>query len=101
MQGRVPGMHVVNLSGMPGSGAVTTLRGVNSMNASIQPLYIVDGIPLIPDGIFGTNVDGYAFNPLTAINNFDISSTTIIKDPALTAAYGSKASSGLILNRDA
>jgi TonB-linked SusC/RagA family outer membrane protein len=97
MQGRVPGLYVVNMSGMPGTGAVTTLRGVNSINSSVQPLYIIDGIPLVPPGTFGTNIDGNNFNPLTAVNNFDISKTTIIKDPALTAAYGSKAASGLIV----
>ena len=97
MQGRVPGMHVVNRSGMPGSGAVTTLRGVHSINSNNHPLYIVDGIPLISNSIFGTNIDGYAYNPLLGINIFDISRTTIIKDPAITAVYGSKASNGLII----
>jgi TonB-linked SusC/RagA family outer membrane protein len=97
MQGRIPGMYVVNRSGMPASGAVTTIRGVSSIYATNQPLYIVDGIPLTSYGLFGSNIDGYAYNPLTGINPFDISRTTVIKDPAITAAYGSQASNGLII----
>src|SRR4030042_1510737 len=97
MQGRVPGMYIVNRSGMPGSGAVTTIHGVSSIYATNQPLYLIDGIPLTSHGLFGSNVDGYAYNPLTGINPFDISRATVIKDPAITAAYGSQASNGLII----
>lgn len=96
MQGQVPGMQVVNRSGMPGSGAVTTIHGVGSIYATNQPLYIIDGVPLTSHGLFRSNVEGYSFNPLTGINPLDISRTTIIKDPAITAAYGSQASNGLI-----
>jgi TonB-linked SusC/RagA family outer membrane protein len=97
MQGRVSGLNVVNRSGNPGSGAYIALRGINSLNATNQPLFVIDGIPVTPTGIFGSLVEGYAFNPLTELNPFDISKTTIIKDPAITASYGSKASNGLIL----
>ncbi len=97
LQGRVSGMLVVDRSGMPGSGAVTTIRGVNSIYAGNAPLYIVDGIPLIRHGIFGSNLQGYAYNPLTSINNFDISKATVLKDPASTAAYGSQGSNGVIV----
>ena len=96
MQGQVPGMYVVNRSGMPGSGAVNTIHGVSSIYATNQPLYVIDGIPLTSHGLFRSNVDGYSYNPLTGINPLDISRTTIIKDPAITAAYGSQASNGLI-----
>jgi TonB-linked SusC/RagA family outer membrane protein len=96
-EGRVSGLHVVNRSGDPGSGAFTLTRGINSINASNQPLYIVDGIPVTSQGIFSSNLDGYSYNPLLSINNQDISKVTLIKDPTLTAAYGSKASNGLIV----
>lgn len=96
MQGKVAGMHVLNRSGDPGSGAVTFLRGVNSLNASNQPLYIVDGIPIMSTGVFGTNLDGFEYNPLLGVNILDISKTTVVKDPTVTAAYGSKASNGVI-----
>lgn len=96
MQGRVPGMNVINRSGMPGGGAVSFTRGVNSVNASNHPLYIVDGIPIMSKGVFGSNLDGFEYNPLLGINPLDISKTTVIKDQTITAAYGSKASNGVI-----
>lgn len=96
MQGRIAGMNVVNRSGLPGSGAYISLRGVNSINSSTQPLFIVDGIPLTSHGIFGSNLEGYAYNPLIAINNFDISKATVIKDASLSAVYGSKGSNGVV-----
>lgn len=96
MQGRVSGIHVVNRSGMPGSGAATFIRGVNSLNADNRPLYIVDGIPLTSMGTFTSLLAGFEHNPLLSINPLDISEITIVKDPALTAAYGSKGSNGVV-----
>ena len=96
-QGRVSGMNVISRSGDPGSGAVTFLRGVNSINANNTPLYIVDGIPVISSDVFGSNLDGYEYNTLLSINPLDISKTTVVKDATLTAPYGSKASNGLVV----
>ncbi len=97
LQGRVSGMHVVNRSGMPGSGAVSLLRGVNSLNASNSPFYVVDGIPVTSMGVFGSNLEGFTYNPLLGVNPLDISQVTVVKDPTITSAYGSKASNGLVL----
>jgi TonB-linked SusC/RagA family outer membrane protein len=96
MQGRVSGMNAIKRSGMPASGAVINLRGINSLNASNQPLYIVDGMPLTSHEIFGSNIHGYSYNPLVSINPHDISKTTVVKDAAITASYGSKGSNGII-----
>jgi hypothetical protein len=96
-QGRVSGLNVTNRSGDPGSGAVSFLRGVNSINASNNPLYIVDGIPVMSSDVFGSNLDGYEYNTLLSINPLDISKTTVVKDATLTAPYGSKASNGLVV----
>jgi TonB-linked SusC/RagA family outer membrane protein len=96
MQGKIPGMNVINRSGLPGSGAVTNIRGVNSMNTSNQPLFVVDGIPLNQHGVMSSNLDGYAYNPLLRINPLDISKISVVKDPAVTAAYGSKGSNGVV-----
>ena len=96
MEGRIAGMHTISRSGTPASGAVTMVRGMNSVNASNQPLYVVDGVPLLPHGVFGTNLHGYAYNPLLVVNTFDISKTTINKDPVIGAAYGSKGSNGIV-----
>ena len=96
-QGRVSGLNVINRSGDPGSGAVSFLRGVNSINSTNSPLYVVDGIPVMPTGVFGSNLDGFEYNTLLSVNPLDISKTTVIKDPTITAAYGSKASNGLVI----
>jgi len=96
MQGRVPGMEVINRSGDIGSGAVTKLRGIRSIYATNQPLYIIDGIPLSSPGLFESNLSGFEYNPLLSVNPFDISSINIIKDPVYGAAYGSKGSNGII-----
>ncbi len=97
LQGRVPGLLVTNRSGDPASGAVTLIRGVRSLNANNQPLFVIDGVMLTSQSLFESNLDGYSYNPLMGINPYDISKTTIIKDPSITAAYGSKASNGLII----
>jgi TonB-linked SusC/RagA family outer membrane protein len=97
MQGRVSGINVTRNSGQPGSGSMTLTRGVNSLNASNQPLYIVDGMIMVPGGLFGSVIDGYVYNPLTSINPMDISSISVLKDATYSAAYGSKASNGMIV----
>lgn len=97
LQGRASGVHVTNRSGLPGSGAVSLIRGVKSLNTSNSPFYVVDGIPLISHGVFQSNLDGYAYNALLSVNPLDISQISVIKDPAIATAYGSKASNGLIL----
>jgi TonB-linked SusC/RagA family outer membrane protein len=97
MQGRISGMNITNRSGDPGSGTSTFTRGVNSINSSNQPLYIVDGMPITSFGVFESNLEGFSYNPLLSINPLDISQITVIKDPTVTTAYGSKASNGVIL----
>lgn len=96
-QGRVSGMNMINRSGDPGSGAVSFSRGINSINGNNSPLYIVDGIPVMPSDVFGSNLNGYEYNTLLSINPLDISKTTVVKDATLTAPYGSKASNGLVV----
>ncbi len=97
LQGRLSGVYVVNQSGAPGSGAVTFIRGINSLNASNQPLYIVDGVIMESQGIFGSGIDGFSYNPLQSINPLDISNAAIMKDAIYSAAYGSKASNGVVM----
>lgn len=96
MQGKVSGMNIVRREGAPGTGAIGFIRGINSINANSQPLYVVDGIPMENPGIFKTNLDGFSYDPLSAVNMLDISSVIVVKDPAITSIYGSKASNGLI-----
>lgn len=96
LQGRISGVHVVNRSGDFASGGITMIRGLNSLNANTEPLYVIDGIPVSFNGVFNSNVTGFSYNPLLGLNPLDVSDVTVIKDQTTTAAYGSKASNGLI-----
>lgn len=96
MQGKIPGIDITRREGTPGTGAVTSIRGMTSINGNTQPLYIVDGIPMENAGLFGSNLEGYAYDPLLGVNMMDISSVIVVKDPAITSIYGSKGSNGVV-----
>lgn len=89
--GKSAGVVVTQSSGAPGSGSQIRIRGGASLNASNDPLVVVDGVPLTSDGAPGQS------NGLNSINPEDIESFTILKDASATAIYGSRASNGVIL----
>jgi TonB-dependent starch-binding outer membrane protein SusC len=92
--GKVAGVQVVPGSGAPGSGATIRIRGGSSVNASNNPLIVVDGFPL--DQSDKGTVSGSS-NGLAAINPNDIESMTVLKDASATAIYGARASNGVII----
>lgn len=97
LQGQAAGMQVTNVSGAPGSGALTTIRGASTLHAGTLPLYIVDGIPIKTYRIInplGKNVDN---NPLADINPGDIASIIVLKDGQATALYGMRGANGAII----
>ena len=79
LQGKVAGLQVVVSSGVPGAGSEMRLRGISSVNANQNPLFVVDGI-------IGGNYDPN-----------DVESVTVLKDAAATSMYGSQANSGVIV----
>ncbi len=89
--GKVPGVQITTNGGAPGSGSTIRIRGGASLNASNDPLIVVDGVPLTSGGIAG------AANALSLINPNDIESMNILKDASATAIYGSRASNGVII----
>jgi len=89
--GKVAGVQVVSNGGAPGSGSTIRIRGGASLNASNDPLIVLDGVPLDNGGISGVA------NPLSMINPNDIESINILKDASATAIYGSRASNGVII----
>jgi iron complex outermembrane receptor protein len=91
ISGKVAGVAITSNSGAPGSGSTIRIRGGASLNASNDPLIVVDGMPLDNGGISGVA------NPLSLINPNDIETFTILKDASATAIYGSRASNGVIL----
>lgn len=97
MSGLLPGAQVTSSSGMPGSPAIINLRGVRSVNTSNQPLILIDGMPLVNQGIFKSELSGYSYNQLSSLNILDVSKITVVKDPVISAAYGSNGSNGVIM----
>ena len=91
LRGKSAGVVVTSGSGMPGSGATIRIRGGSSLNASNDPLVVIDGLPVSNDGISGMS------DPLSSINPEDIESFTVLKDASATAIYGSRASNGVIV----
>jgi iron complex outermembrane receptor protein len=91
IMGKVSGLKINTNDGAPGSGSTLRLRGGTSINASNDPLIVVDGVPLDNGGIAG------AANPLSLINPNDIASFVILKDASATAIYGSRAANGVII----
>lgn len=89
--GKVAGVQITPNSGAPGSGSRIRIRGGASLNASNDPLIVIDGVPVDNGGIAG------ATNPLNLINPNDIETFTILKDPSAAAIYGSRASNGVII----
>jgi len=89
--GKIAGVSVVSGGGTPGGGATIRIRGGSSLNASNDPLIVIDGLALDNDGIKGVA------NFLSTINPNDIESFTVLKDASATAIYGSRASNGVIL----
>ena len=91
IMGKVAGLKVTSNDGAPGSGSTLRLRGGTSINASNDPLIVIDGVPIDNGGIAG------AANPLSLINPNDIASFVILKDASATAIYGARAANGVIL----
>ncbi|MEO6167472.1 MAG: TonB-dependent receptor [Chitinophagales bacterium] len=89
--GKIAGVSVTSNSGSPGAGSTIRIRGGASLNASNDPLIVIDGVPLTNTNIYGTS------NPLNLINPNDIATFTVLKDASATAIYGSRASNGVIL----
>ena len=89
--GKVAGVQITTNSGAPGSGSTIRIRGGSSLNASNDPLIVIDGVPISSWGISG------AANPLSLINPNDIESFNVLKDASATAIYGSRASNGVII----
>jgi len=89
--GKIAGVNVTTGGGTPGSGATIRIRGGSSLNASNDPLIVIDGLAMDNDGIKGVA------NPLSSINPNDIETFTVLKDASATAIYGSRASNGVII----
>jgi TonB-linked SusC/RagA family outer membrane protein len=96
MSGKVAGMQITTVSGQAGSTSSIRVRGIGSMNASNEPLYVIDGVPVISGNV--TQMGIYtSSNVMNSINPSDIESITVLKDAAASALYGSRAANGVIV----
>ena len=100
LQGSVAGLQMFNVNGQPGGFASVNIRGVGSINSGLEPLYVVDGMPIFSDkltALSGTDNGDMAVSPLANINPADIESVTVLKDATATAIYGARAANGVIV----
>lgn len=100
LSGMVAGLNVTASSGQPGADSHIRIRGGNSINASNEPLYVIDGFIYFKDAAnSGTGLGAIesSLNPLATINPGDIESVEVLKDVSATAIYGSRGANGVIL----
>lgn len=95
LQGKVAGIRVGGSTGDPGSDQKIQIRGISSISASSQPLYVIDGIPVTSDSDASTTLRSQSV--LSSINPDDIESLTVLKDAAASSLYGSRAANGVVL----
>lgn len=92
LQGRAAGVQIQSNTGAPGGSSSIRIRGTNSLNATSQPIFVIDGVVVDSEGSDNGNS-----NPLSLINPSDIVSMDILKDASAAAIYGSRASNGVIM----
>ncbi len=97
LQGLAPGLMVSNESGIPGSPVQVKVRGVSSISSGTDPLWIVDGIPIVSNTLGNSFHGESSQNVMSMINPSDIESIQVLKDAAATSIYGSRGSNGVIL----
>jgi TonB-linked SusC/RagA family outer membrane protein len=84
LQGQVPGLNISTGSGQPGANSTVILRGYGSINGNVEPLYVIDGVPLTVDNF-------------RSLNPNDIESVSVLKDAGATAIYGNRGANGVII----
>lgn len=110
LQGRVPGLYITQNNGIAGGGVTVRIQGQNSLENGNDPLYVVDGVPIVPQltsamggtilgnsGAPGGTASTGIGNPLSYINPTDIESIVVLKDADATSIYGSRAANGAII----
>ncbi len=94
LQGKSAGVYIESVNGKSTGAAIMRIRGSSSINASDQPLFVVDGIPISTEAL---NQSGAAINPLTSVNFNDVESVEILKDAGSAAIYGSRGANGVVI----
>ncbi|MFH0757685.1 MAG: TonB-dependent receptor [Bacteroidota bacterium] len=95
LQGKAAGVQITAANGMPGSAMTVRIRGTSSITSSSEPLYVVDGVPVITGNFANGWADGT--NTLSALSPTDIESIEVLKDASAAAIYGSRSANGVVL----
>jgi len=97
LQGRVAGLTIAGSSGTPGSEQNIRIRGVSSITAGNEPLYVIDGVPIADNDLKTDDVAESTFSTLSTLNSSNIESITVLKDASATAPYGARGANGVIV----
>lgn len=97
LAGQAAGVQVTTDNGAAGSSATIRIRGTHTLSNSADPLYVVDGVPIVSYDISNSSNNGYNTSPLSSINQSDIESVEILKDAAATAIYGARGANGVVI----
>ncbi|MFS4445541.1 SusC/RagA family TonB-linked outer membrane protein [Maribacter sp. 2307UL18-2] len=98
LAGTISGVNITNRSGDPGAPISVNIRGVGTLSADANPLYVVDGVPLVGTNNITVNTSSTTdSNPLASINPSDIASIDVLKDAASAAIYGARGANGVII----
>ena len=95
IQGRTAGVYITQNTGQPGGGISVNIRGINSINGTNEPLYVIDGVQVAGQSISSGTTS--SSNPLAGLNPSDIEDIQILQGPSATAMYGSRATNGVLL----
>jgi len=96
LQGKVSGLTITANSGTPGSTSSVRIRGISSITAGNEPLYVIDGIPINNDNVSSSGATSM-FSSLTGFDSNNIESISVLKDASATSQYGARGSNGVIL----
>jgi len=98
LAGTISGVNITNRSGDPGAPVSVNIRGVGTLSADANPLYVIDGVPLVGTNNITVNTSSTTdSNPLASINPSDIQSIDVLKDAASAAIYGARGANGVII----
>lgn len=97
LQGKASGLQVIQNAGNPGNGISVRVRGSSSLSAGNQPLYVIDGIPMLRDSYSQLGMGGQDVSAVSGLSPDEIASIDVLKDASASAIYGSRGSNGVVL----
>lgn len=97
LMGKAPGVQVVQNAGNPGNAISVRVRGSASITANNQPLYVVDGVPIVSEDLSQLGLGGQGIRAITGLSGEDIATIDVLKDAAAASIYGSRGSNGVVL----